>query len=133
MAHQRRHRPPRWLRALLPALLILAWVGIAGVGGPYFGKVDEVSSNDQTSYLPASADATRVAQLRADFAGNDAIPAIVLYVRSSGLTTDDLSRISDAATSFSGIDGVTGDVSPAIPSEDKKAAEVFVPIGRMPR
>ncbi|HUG50978.1 MAG TPA: MMPL family transporter, partial [Terrimesophilobacter sp.] len=129
MARDRLRRTPRWLRVLLPAVLILAWVGIAGIGGPYFGKVDEVSSNDQTSYLPASADATQVSQLRADFAGNEAIPAIVLYVRQSGLTPDDLTRISEAATSFASIDGVAGDVSPAIPSEDKKAAEVFVPIG----
>ena len=81
MARDRLRRTPRWLRVLLPAVLILAWVGIAGIGGPYFGKVDEVSSNDQTSYLPASADATQVSQVRADFAGNEAIPAIVLYVR----------------------------------------------------
>ena len=61
MATGREQRPGgRFLRVVLPALLILIWLVAAGVGGPYFGKVDEVSSNDQTSFLPASAEATRV-------------------------------------------------------------------------
>jgi RND superfamily putative drug exporter len=118
----------RWLRTAIPAVLILAWLGVASIGGPYFGRVAEVSSNDQTSYLPASADATRVqAQLPA-FAGSDAIPATVLYVREAGLTEADVATIQDAARSFARVDGVTGDVSPAIRSKDGKAAEVFVPI-----
>lgn len=45
---------------MLPAILILLWFVGAGIGGPYFGKVSEVSSNDQTLYLPESADASRV-------------------------------------------------------------------------
>jgi RND superfamily putative drug exporter len=53
-------RPPRRgaraLRALLPALLILVWLAGAAIGGPYFGRVDEVSSNDQTAYLPETAE-----------------------------------------------------------------------------
>ncbi|MEO7005738.1 MAG: efflux RND transporter permease subunit [Terrimesophilobacter sp.] len=119
---------PRWLRVAIPAILIVAWLGVAGIGGPYFGKVDEVSSNDQTSYLPASADATRVQSVLPDFAGSTAIPAVVLYVRDGGLSAADLATITNAAGSFADIDSVTGEVSPAIPSEDGKAVEVFVPI-----
>lgn len=43
-AKPRRRTPRRWLRILLPALLILAWLTGAAVGGPYFGKVNEVLS-----------------------------------------------------------------------------------------
>ena len=53
-------RTPRPLRMLLPALLILGWLVAAGIGGPYFGRVDEVSSNDRTAYLPDSSAATDV-------------------------------------------------------------------------
>ncbi|GAB3042464.1 MMPL family transporter [Parafrigoribacterium mesophilum] len=120
--------PRRWLRIAIPAVLILLWLGVASVGGPYFGKVDEVSSNDRTSYLPASADATRVQSVLADFAGSDAIPAVVLYVRAGGLTPADLSAITDATATFADVEGVTGEVSPPIPSADGAAAEVFVPI-----
>ncbi|MEZ5085391.1 MAG: hypothetical protein R2722_03770 [Tessaracoccus sp.] len=56
----------RWMRALLPAVILLVWLIGAGLGGPKFGQVDEVSSNDPTAYLPSSADATRVQRRRPD-------------------------------------------------------------------
>jgi RND superfamily putative drug exporter len=118
---------PRWSRVVLPAVLVLVWLALAGVGGPFFGRVSEVSSNDQASYLPASADATQVADLRAKFSGADAVPAIVVYERQSGLSRDDLAAIADEAKSFGDLPGVHGDVSPPVTSKDGKAAEVFVP------
>ena len=48
----------RFLRIVLPALVILVWLVVAGVGGPVFGKISEVATNDQTSFLPASAEPT---------------------------------------------------------------------------
>src|SRR5690606_9560554 len=42
----------RWLRTFLPAILVLVWLGLAAVGGPLFGRVEEVSSNDATAFLP---------------------------------------------------------------------------------
>lgn len=65
---------PKLLRILLPAALIIVWLAAAGVGGPYFGKVDEVSSNDQTTFLPESADATQVQELLGEFTESDAVP-----------------------------------------------------------
>ena len=56
------------------------------VGGPYFGEVDEVSTNDQTSYLPASADATQVSQQLDGFRDADGIPAVVLFTSDGALT-----------------------------------------------
>ena len=98
-------RVPRWLRILLPAVLIVVWLALAGVGGPYFGRVSEVSSNDQSSYLPASADATKVADLQSKFSGSSAVPAIVVYQRSSGLTKDDLASIRDDSKKIAGLRG----------------------------
>src|SRR5699024_4050662 len=69
---------PRALRVVLPALLIVGWLVAAGIGGPYFGRVDEVSSNDRAAYLPDSADATEVSQRAEDFTGSESIPAIVV-------------------------------------------------------
>ena len=40
--------------------IIVAWLAVAGIGGPYFGRIDEVSSNDLATFLPANADSTRV-------------------------------------------------------------------------
>ena len=59
-----RHRAPRrWPRVLLSAALILVWLTGTGIGGPYFGRVSEVSSNEQANYLPTSAEATQVQAL----------------------------------------------------------------------
>lgn len=122
--------PRRWLRILLPAVLIVIWFAGAGAGGPLFGKVDQVSSNDQTSYLPSSADATAVREVQGDFLGDDAIPAIVVFSSTddSKLTKDQLNAIDTATSDATELSGVTDEVSPAIPSEDGQAVQVFVPI-----
>lgn len=119
---------PRWLRAVIPAVLILVWLGAAGVGGPYFGRVDEVSSNDQATYLPATAEATVVQDLQTEFRDSDDIPAVVLFERNDGLTADDRTFGADIAASLTDFDGVSGGVSPAIESEDGAALQIFVPL-----
>jgi len=123
-------RVPRWLRILLPAALILVWLTAASIGGPYFGRIDEVSSNDQTTYLPSSADATRVSALQKNFTDSDAIPAIVVFRTDDGaaLTDEQRAGIQTQVDGLSTITGVADDISPAIPSEDEQAVEVFVPI-----
>lgn len=119
---------PRWLRVLLPAVLILLWLTAASIGGPYFGKVSEVATNDQTSFLPASADATEVQAALDGFREGDDIPALVLFVRDGGITDADRSAIDEQLSELSSTEGVADGVSPAIPSDDGDAIEVFVPI-----
>ena len=121
-------RVPRWLRILLPAVLIVLWVAGAGLGGPYFGKVEEVSSNDQTTFLPESSDATQVQERLGEFTGSDAIPAVVVFVGDSELSDSQLESIQEAVDGATSVTGVADDVSPAIPSDDGLAAQSFVPI-----
>ncbi|WP_053384398.1 MMPL family transporter [Leucobacter celer] len=121
-------RPPRVIRVLLPALIILIWLVGAGVGGPYFGKVGEVSSNDQTTYLPESADATRVQEALGDFSDSDALPAVVVVTSSTPLTDTQIDQVQEAVDTLPGIDGVAEGTSPLLPSEDGRALEVFVPV-----
>ena len=52
--------PKRWLRIILPAVLIVVWLVVGSVGGPTFGKISGVTSNEQSSFLPASAESTVV-------------------------------------------------------------------------
>lgn len=119
---------PRPLRILIPALLIIGWLAAGAVGGPYFGRISEVSSTDQASFLPASAEATEVSELIPEFSGSDDIPAIVVLTRDGGLRDSDREWAADElGTVLAGIDGV-GDASPAIESDDGEALEVFVPI-----
>ncbi|MFC4627280.1 MMPL family transporter [Promicromonospora alba] len=122
---------PRWLRVTLPAVLILVWLVGAAIGGPYFGRVDEVSSNDRTAYLPATAEATEVQERLSGFTDGDAVPAVVVFVADESaaeLTDDDLTAIGERLTAAGELEVVDGDVSPPIPSEDGAAAQAFVPL-----
>ncbi|MGO1393437.1 MMPL family transporter [Agrococcus casei] len=119
---------PKALRVLIPAVLIVAWLVGASIGGPYFGKVSEVSTNDQTSYLPESADATQVQGLLDDFLGSDSIPAVVVFASDDELSDETLADLEATVADLPEIEGVTDELSPLIPSEDGLAAQAFVPI-----
>lgn len=118
---------PRWLRVAIPAVLVLIWLTAAAIGGPYFGRVSEVASNDQTTYLPESADATQVQALLGEFSDSNAIPAIVVFTAEEPLTETQAASLEDALGQATTIEGVT-EVSPLIPSADGLAAQAFVPI-----
>ena len=119
---------PQWPRRLLPVLLIVVWFIGASVGGPYFGKVDEVSSNDPTAYLPDSADATRVQRALIEFDDSGTIPAIVVFASDGPLDEAQLAAISGSVAALAGTPGVGVGISPAIPSQDGEAVQAFVPI-----
>ncbi|KQZ83180.1 hypothetical protein ASD56_12730 [Microbacterium sp. Root166] len=121
-------QPARWLRIGIPALLVLVWLAVGSAGGPYFGKVDEVSTNDRSSFLPESADATQVNERLPEFLGDDSIPAVVLVTGEGELTEDQLADVQALADDIAGIDGVLDGVSPPIVSDDGEAAQIFVPI-----
>ena len=123
-----RSRRHSWLRVFLPVALILVWLVGASLGGPLFGKVDEVSSNDQTTYLPASADATKVQQLLGEFNDSEAIPAIAVFASDDELTPSELDAISKAVAAAPDVEGVGSDVSPALPSDDGRAVQAFIPV-----
>jgi len=68
-----------------------------------FGKVDEVASNDQSSFLPESADATRVAERLPDFLGDEAIPAVLVVTGDGELTDDQLAEVQTLVDEIAGI------------------------------
>ncbi|MBL0885141.1 MMPL family transporter [Myceligenerans indicum] len=121
-------RVPRWLRVTLPATLILIWLAGAAVGGPFFGRIDEVSSNDRTAYLPTTAEATQVQELLPGFTEGDAIPAVIVFTAPAGLTDGDVAAIDGGLAAAQSLDAVDGTVSPAIVSDDGDAAQAFVPL-----
>ncbi|HRN29957.1 MAG TPA: hypothetical protein PK890_09695, partial [Terrimesophilobacter sp.] len=128
-----RHAQPtsrirRTARILIPAFIIIAWLAGAAVGGPYFGRVDEVSSNDQTSYLPDSADATEVQALLGEFNDSESIPAVVIFVGDGTLTDSQIDTIGEALDHAAVLDGIDGDISPGLPSDDGRAVQAFIPI-----
>lgn len=122
----------RTLRILLPASLLLIWLAVAAIGGPAFGKLSSVATNDQASFLPASADSTKVQSLAPKFSTAMSIPAIVVVDTSaSRLMPADFARLAALGGKLSQTNGVQqgpGSVVGPIPSSDDKAAEYIVQI-----
>ncbi|MCU1478950.1 MAG: hypothetical protein JWQ64_3643 [Subtercola sp.] len=119
--------PARWLRILLPLVVVGIWIFIASQGGPTFGTISEVTNNDQSSYLPASAESTKVQSLQTQFFGSDTVPAIVLYTSEAAITPADQTAVAADLKQIAAVDGVQS-VSPAIPSTDGHALQSFVAV-----
>lgn len=118
----------RWGRVFLPALIILLWLSMAGLGGPLFGRIGEVSSNDQSAYLPENSESAEVSRISSEFYDSDDIPAVVVIVPEDGaLNESDLQAISTATNALTDLD-VVGEMSPPIPSDDGEAVQVFIPL-----
>ena len=58
---------PKWLRIFIPSVLIITWLTAGAIGGPYFGKIEEVSENNFAAFLPPSAEATKAARATRSF------------------------------------------------------------------
>ncbi|MFJ3489366.1 MMPL family transporter [Leifsonia aquatica] len=128
-------RPPIWLRIVLPTVLILVWLVLAGLGGPTFGKLSGVSSNDQAAFLPASAESTEVQDWQQKFTDSNAIPAIVVVRSDSAIPSSalaDYAKLGGKLGEVKGVQAPEGDqttsVAGPIPSEDGLAVEFIVPI-----
>lgn len=117
-----------WLRLGLPILIIIGWLGVSGVGGPYFGRIEEVSSNDMLTFLPSDAESTRVNEELMKFRDSDTIPAIVVFESDEDLTDAQNADIQEAIAAAEQTGLVEGSISPAIPSEDGRAAFVVIPL-----
>lgn len=118
----------RWPGLLAAVALVLAWLAVAGLGGPVFGRISEVSSNDQTTFLPASSESTQVSKRLPEFLGSDAIPAVVVASREGALTPTDLAWLKALPARVAEQVPGAQQGSPAIPSEDGRAAQMFVPL-----
>ncbi|MER5809399.1 MMPL family transporter [Streptomyces sp. NPDC002033] len=118
----------RWL---VPVLLLVAWLGIGGVLGPYAGRLGEVSTNDQAAFLPRSAESTGVARAQAAFRQEETLPAIVVWTSAAAdgkVTASQQARATAAITALAGRPGVVGAPSPALRSEDGAALRAVVPL-----
>ncbi len=127
--------PPKWLRILIPTLLVILWFAVASIGGPTFGKLGDVTSNDQASFLPASADSTQAQNLQTKFNDSTAIPAIVIVTSKTPIQPTELGEYAQLATQLKTVPGIeqspktdTGLVIGPIPSKDRLAVEYIVPI-----
>ena len=88
--------------------LVFAGVLALTVGMSILGsKLNDVKNNEASSWLPGSAESTKVAdELSKDVNPND-IPTLVVYHRASGLTEADFAAMDEQAKEIAAISGVT--------------------------
>ncbi|MFJ5695184.1 MMPL family transporter [Arthrobacter sp. NPDC093125] len=120
-------RVPFLLRWLVPVLLVLIWLAVAGVGGPTFGRLDEVSSNDQASFLPAGAEATEARAWQDKFRDSREVPAVVVLESDATFTPAQLGEAAGLKGKLEALKVGSAVIGP-IPSEDGRALQFVVPI-----
>ena len=122
-------------------IVLVVVLFLTGVMGFLGGKLADVKNNEQSSWVPSSAESTRVSdQLSKQINPND-IPTLVAYHRESGITPEDLAAIDEQAGQIAEIDGVNsagvltpnaaaalqaqGQNVPTLLSEDGEVAYVY--------
>ena len=67
-------------------LVVIAWFGVTGFFGPLFGKLTSVQENDNSAFLPDSAESTKAVKLLESFAAGEstAFPTLVLLEGTVG-------------------------------------------------
>lgn len=123
------HHLPKFARVILPGALLVIWFAVAAIGGPYFGKIADVASNDQSTFLPASAESTKLNDEIKKFQNDNSIPALIVFTdNNKGISSNALDKIKEASTQLTTLPGVIGKISPPITADDGKAALVVVNI-----
>lgn len=123
------YRLPKWLRIVIPAALILLWLGLAGIGGPYFGKIDEVADSDLTAFLPKSSESAKVSEAASKFQTDKTVPAVLLFEAKNGqLSESQITSINAAIEKVHTVEGVGEKSSPLTKSDDGKAAFAIISI-----
>jgi putative drug exporter of the RND superfamily len=113
------HHWVKWV-VLVLSLLLIGSMGFLG------SKLTSVQNNENSSWLPSDAESTRVMEEATTFADPDAVPAVVLYERDSGITQADDAKAAADVKRFANLDKVSADVIGPIPSKNGKALQTVV-------
>ncbi|HEY5695691.1 MAG TPA: MMPL family transporter [Candidatus Saccharimonadales bacterium] len=122
-------KPSVWLRVMLPIALVITWLAVSAIGGPYFGKISDVSSTDLTTFLPKTAESTKVNDTLTKFQDSKTIPLVIVFDNNdTKLTSANIEAVKAAGVKLEAVRGVVGKISAPITSADSKAAFVVVPL-----
>jgi RND superfamily putative drug exporter len=120
------------LRWLLPALVLLLWLGAAAPLSSLGGRLTALQENDTAAFLPDSAESTRVQELQQGFSPTESIPAILLWEADGRIDDETLATIAErveaAARTADEAGALAGRPSPPLPSEDGAAVEAVLPL-----
>jgi RND superfamily putative drug exporter len=119
-------RSKRWI---FPLIVVLLWLLVGGPLGSFAGRLSEVQKNDNASFLPQTAESTRVLNTFLEFTGEESTPATVVFERPGGLTEDDKAAIASYREELASVKYVdAAAVGQPVYSEDGTAAQVVVPV-----
>jgi len=108
-------------------LVLVFWLVVVVAAAPFASKLSGAEHNDTKAWLPGSAESTKVIDLQAAFQSPNVIPAVVIYERAGGLTTQDKAKIGGDTRRFTTVARTDGPASGPAFSPDGRAAEVMVP------
>jgi RND superfamily putative drug exporter len=106
--------------------IVAFWILVVIALGSLASKLQGAEKNDASSYLPGSAESTQELNEQAAFQSKNYNPALVVYVRDSGVTSADLAKAQADARYFASLSEVGGRVAPPFVSKDHKAIETVV-------
>jgi RND superfamily putative drug exporter len=119
----------RWL---LPALVLILWLGAAAPLAGLSAQLTGLQENDVSAFLPDSAESTQVLEWQRKFQPVQSIPAVLLWESDQPIDEQTLAEIADRVEEATQItedaDSLAADPSPAIPSQDGEAVQVFLPL-----
>ena len=88
-------------------IVLVVWIVLFLGAGSLSAKLIDVQNNEASSWLPESAESTKVVEELSGTVNPNDIPTLVVYNRSSGLTPADLAAMDQQAQEMAKIDGVT--------------------------
>src|SRR5690242_20321144 len=92
-------RVTKWI---VLAFWILALVVLGGLSA----QLADVQNNEASTWLPGSAESTKVAEELSSTVDPNNIPTLVVYSREGGLTDEDRAQIAEQAQEIGGVKGV---------------------------
>ena len=113
-------RVSKWI--VLAAVLV-----ITGVMASFSAKLADVQNNEASSWLPGSAESTKVLDELSETVDPNDIPTLVVFHRDGGLTDDDLAAMEEDGKEIAELDGVT-DQGVLTPAAAEAAAAQGAPV-----
>ena len=108
-------------------IVLAAALVITGIMATFSTQLADVQNNEASSWLPESAESTRVLEELSESVDPNDIPTLVVYHRDGGLTEDDLAQIEEHGPQIAELDGVT-DQGVLTPAAAEAAAAQGAPV-----
>lgn len=110
-------------------VVLVVWLAVLAAAGPLAGRFESVQKNENSSFLPGSAESVKALDAIKRFPSGELTPAVVVVRRAHGLTAADRAEVKALAGTLTRkrIPGVLR-VQPAGVSKDSSTALLVAPI-----